>query len=144
MRKLVEAFAANDSLTSCHGHLRHRSIRDDLDAQNIRASLCQVQQGLAAWASCKECAYNSEEPRNMMSVGRYSQGGSIGSDLTIVDPATKLPVGLLPDFFPVIRSSELSVERSYILYDGLVKSSESGGAKFFYAPLDKIPSGLMP
>lgn len=54
----------------------------------------------------------------MVSAGRHSRGESLGKDLVIVDPVTKMPVGLLPDFLDVERTGEEFREKISALYNG--------------------------
>jgi hypothetical protein len=81
----------------------------------------------------------SEEPRGMYSVGRHLDRTSFGKDLVLVDPTTKLAVGLLPDFLPLIRTDEQYIERLRILYNGLMEPIGPGRAAFAAMPLDKLP-----
>jgi hypothetical protein len=54
----------------------------------------------------------------MISAGRHFKGESLGKDLAIADPATKMPVGLLPDFVDQKTTGEKFVERISALYHG--------------------------
>jgi hypothetical protein len=85
-------------------------------------------------------ALNGSEPkpRRMYSVGQHLSGKSFGKDLVLVDPTTKLPVGVLPDFLPIIRTDEEYIERSQMLYNGLVASVGPQGVGFAHVSLDVV------
>jgi hypothetical protein len=55
----------------------------------------------------------------MVSVGRHLDRESMGKDLAIVDPVTKVPVGLLPDFLYYDRTGEEYQEIVMALYNRL-------------------------
>lgn len=81
----------------------------------------------------------SKELRGMYSVGRHLDETSFGKDLVLVDPITKLAAGLLPDFLPLVRTDEQYIERSRILYNGLMASVGPRRVEFTLMPLDKLP-----
>ncbi|KAH7371669.1 hypothetical protein BKA66DRAFT_469263 [Pyrenochaeta sp. MPI-SDFR-AT-0127] len=63
------------------------------------------------------------EPIFMVSVGQHmpqarTRGSSFGKDLFIVNPKTKVPVGLLPDFMPDERTDAQYVKITSVMYDG--------------------------
>jgi len=65
-------------------------------------------------------------PRQMYSVGRHvnsEHGKGFCQDLVLVDPERKMPVGILPNFLPHVRSNEMFVERVTLLYQ-TVKSED--------------------
>ncbi|KAH9207016.1 hypothetical protein DL95DRAFT_484322 [Leptodontidium sp. 2 PMI_412] len=60
--------------------------------------------------------------------GRHVSRASRGKDLALVDPATKMPVGLLPDFADNLQTEEEFVKRMSVLYNGLVTKVGSGNS----------------
>jgi len=80
--------------------------------------------------------------RSMWSVGRHPQGPGVGKDLSLVDQGTKLPVGILPDFLPDMRTDELFATRMKTLYSGLTASMEEDPRqiRFSYVSMDRVPA----
>ena len=74
----------------------------------------------------------------MISAGRHFKGESLGKDLAIADPATKMPVGLLPDFLDLDRTDEKYVERISFLYRGNVVQVSPEGSVCRHLPLDSV------
>jgi hypothetical protein len=52
--------------------------------------------------------------------------GPIGTDLLLVEPETRAPIGLLPDFLTPFHSLEETNERISFLYGDLVQDAGAG------------------
>jgi hypothetical protein len=81
----------------------------------------------------------------LMIVGRHTSGGiSLGKDLFLVDPETKVPVGLLPDFLPDRRSDEVYSKRVQLLYDSFVQSADPRATEISVPPLRGVEKRIWP
>jgi hypothetical protein len=80
------------------------------------------------WLKC--AGYDKRRPA--------SQWESMGKDLTLVDPISKMPVGLLPDFLDLDMTDEKYVERISGLYRGSVVQVTPEGSVCRHLPLDSV------
>ncbi|KAI0380793.1 hypothetical protein F5Y04DRAFT_256723 [Hypomontagnella monticulosa] len=86
-----------------------------------------------------------DEPRRMYSVGQHlpdksgaTCGLQFGKDIFLVDPKTRVPVGLLPDFLPDERSDQQYSKITSVLYTGLCQVLEGDRVGVMHAPLDAV------
>jgi hypothetical protein len=82
--------------------------------------------------------FKSDSRAGMICVGRHPAEGPLGKDLVLADGATKMPVGLVPDFLALLRTDEEFVDRVTELYSTLNPTVTPRGAMFPYIPLDAI------
>jgi hypothetical protein len=77
--------------------------------------------------------------QTMFCVGRHTSRSSRGQDLTLVDPISMMPVGIVPDFaFPEQKNEEF-VERMSTLYGDFVVHTNNGDySAFMHVPLHAI------
>jgi hypothetical protein len=71
-----------------------------------------------------------QQPGEMLSVGQHSSGATMGrtefgKDIFLVHPDSKIPVGILPDFLPDVRTDEEFQTFARVLYSGLCRPSSS-------------------
>ena len=74
----------------------------------------------------------------MMCLGRHTAGESLGKNLVIADPLSKILVGLIPDFLHHQRTGQEFVERISALYGDLGPYVTPSGARFRRVPLDAV------
>jgi len=89
-----------------------------------------------------------DQGRQMYSIGQHlssreTLGTNFGKDHFLVDPNTKVPVGILPDFLPDERTNEHFIKATTALYDGFCDIWEDSKVRIMTAPLstlEKAPS----
>ena len=90
-----------------------------------------------------------DQGRRMYSIGQHlpsaaTRGTHFGKDHFLVDPNTKIPVGILPDFLPDERTNEQYIKATTALYDGFCEIWEDSEVGIMMAPLsalkEKAPS----
>jgi hypothetical protein len=93
--------------------------------------------GLLAKHTCRP---DIAEGRFLFSIGRHARGKSLGRDLFLGDPHTKVPVGLLPDFLGDIWMPQEYVEKLSALYKGPIASASisPSGCIFSHVALEVI------
>jgi hypothetical protein len=74
----------------------------------------------------------------MLSGGRHTNATCLGRDLVIVDPSSKMPVGLVPDFLCYQVTDEEYVKRISALYEGLVIDITGKRVTCRHVPLDAV------
>jgi hypothetical protein len=75
-------------------------------------------------------------------VSRHPGGPATGKDLTIVDPKTRVPVGIVPDFLHWDRTDEEYERKLHILYGGRIMVAGPGQVGFPVLGLDMFPTEL--
>ena len=89
-------------------------------------------------------------PREMCSVGQHMPhesgarfGSQFGKHYFLVDPRTNVPVGILSDFLPDVRTDEQYVKTTSVLYAGFSKLLEPNKVGIGTVPLRAIISGSL-
>lgn len=86
-----------------------------------------------------------DQPRRMYSVGQHlpgeigaTRGSQFGKDHFLVDPSTKVPVGILPDFLPDDRTDEHWAKITSVLYTSLCQVLERNQVGIIAVPLHAV------
>jgi hypothetical protein len=81
----------------------------------------------------------------MYSVGQHlpsesgaTRGSQFGKDHFLVDPSTKVPVGIIPDFLPDDGTDEQYAKMTRILYTGLCQVLKRNQVRIMTAPLHAV------
>ena len=85
------------------------------------------------------------QPRRMYSIGQHlphesgaTRGSQFGKDHFLVDPSTKVPVGILPDFLPDHRTDEQYAKTTSILYTGFCRVFKRNQVGIMIRPLHAV------
>ena len=91
-----------------------------------RARFLYMEKALPDWPGLREYQTLCTRKDLLIVVERgYKDGGQTGRSLVLVDPFTKFPVGLLPDFTYMIEKDEVFVQHMWELYYSFEKVSEN-------------------
>ena len=90
--------------------------------------------------SARQVESARDRPQRMYSVGQHlptvaTRGLPFGKDHFLVEPARKVPVGILPDFLPDERTDEQYTTATRVLYAGLSQMMDGNKVGIMTAPL---------
>ena len=93
----------------------------------------QVLLGLLAKLAYESSTGMIEKP--LIIVGRHLPPGKIGCDMVLVDPKSKIPLGILPDFTFIGQDSNDRIQGLKLVYGGLILESENSEMALAVEPL---------
>ncbi|KAK5654584.1 hypothetical protein OQA88_7213 [Cercophora sp. LCS_1] len=134
LQKMVVLYAA---MVSCQIGLSALEWADELFAPVLIKFKTITVLGLLSKHACPDGVIPKEKA-TMICAGRHPAELPFGKDLVLVDIMSKMPLGLVPDFLPLIRTDDEFVSRTEELYHTISPAVSPRGALFAMIPMDAI------